>query len=134
PGSVPACGDAGVVGPPVGQVGWRMATEAIKLITGTGEPLLGRLLFIDVLAATQREIPIAARARRSAPPPRPTPVGEEPPRTPLLSPADLSDRLGGADAPFVLDVREGHEVAEGGVPGAVHIPAARSEAHTSVLQ
>ena len=124
PGSVPACGDAGVVGPLVGQVGSMMATEAIKLITGTGEPLLGRLLFIDVLAATQREIPLAARARRSAPPPRFTPVEEEPPRTPLLSPADLSDRLGGADAPFVLDVREGHEAAEGVVPGAVHIPVA----------
>lgn len=131
PGTVPACGDAGVVGPLVGQVGSMMATEAIKLLTGVGTPLLGRLLFIDVLAATQREIPLAARAprhttprQRPLPHPLPDTDGETSPGTSLVSPADLATRLDGADAPFVLDVREDHEVAEGTVPGAVHIPVA----------
>lgn len=108
-----------------------MATEAIKLLTGVGTPLLGRLLFIDVLAATQREIPLAARAprhttprRRPLPHPLPDTDGETSPGTSLVSPADLATRLDGADAPFVLDVREDHEVAEGTVPGAVHIPVA----------
>lgn len=134
PGTVPACGDAGVVGPLVGQVGSMMATEAIKLITGVGAPLLGRLLFIDVLAATQREIPLLARQPRSAsattggaraPRRAPAPVPVPEPAVPTLSPHELADRLAGADAPFVLDVREEHELAEGVVPGAVHIPVAR---------
>jgi adenylyltransferase/sulfurtransferase len=131
PGSVPACGDAGVVGPLVGQVGSMMATEAIKLILGVGAPLLGRLLFIDVLAATQREIPIvgrgprrvreaaAAAAATATPPP-----AEAEPSVSLLSPADLATRLTGADTPFVIDVREEHELVSGIVPGAVHIPVA----------
>lgn len=134
PGSVPACGDAGVVGPLVGQVGSMMATEAIKLITGVGAPLLGRLLFIDVLAATQREIPLVARGPRRERTPRAadpargapvrpgSPAAADTPATPLLTPTDLAARLAGADAPFVLDVREEHELAAGVVPGAVHIP------------
>lgn len=134
PGTVPACGDAGVVGPLVGQVGSMMATEAIKLITGVGDPLLGRLLFIDVLAATQREIPLVARNPRSPA------AGRRPATTtrrstdsategevrtaPLISPEELVARLAEADAPFVIDVREDHEVAEGTIAGAVHIPVA----------
>lgn len=128
PGTVPACGDAGVVGPLVGQVGSMMATEAIKLITGVGRPLLGRVLFIDVLAASQREIPLAARTRdgQQAQRPRRAATRSVPPEegaaTPLLSPTDLASRLDGADAPFVLDVRDAHELAEGVVAGAAHIP------------
>lgn len=128
PGTVPACGDAGVVGPLVGQVGSMMATEAIKLITGVGRSLLGRVLFIDVLAMTQREIPLAARPTGTHPRRRPlrraTPQAptDEGVTTPLVSPADLAGRLDGADAPFVLDVRDAHELAEGVVAGAAHIP------------
>lgn len=136
PGSVPACGDAGVVGPLVGQVGSMMATEAIKLITGVGRPLLGRLLFIDVLAMTQREIPLEARTPRAAPVADPVadpaPVAEEA-TTPLLSPAELATRLTGADAPFVLDVRDDHELAAGVVPGAVHIPVSHLTADPTTI-
>lgn len=128
-GTVPACGDAGVVGPLVGQVGSMMATEAIKLITGVGRPLLGRVLFIDVLDATQREIPLAARDPLARPdgsrrlrPAAAAPAAEPATTTPLLSPTDLASRLERADAPFVLDVRDAHELAEGVVPGAAHIP------------
>lgn len=132
PGSVPACGDAGVLGPLVGQVGSMMATEAIKLITGTGRTLLGRVLYIDVLAATQREIPLAARRPRPAPSrstaAAPQPVHEEPTR--LMSPDELATRLESEQAPFVLDVREDAEVAEGMVPGAVHTPVAVLTADT----
>lgn len=128
PGTVPACGDAGVVGPLVGQVGSMMATEAIKLITGVGRPLLGRVLFIDVLATTQREIPLAPRpggehprrSRRQATPHPATPAEDG--ATALISPTDLASRLSGAGAPFVLDVRDAHELTDGVVPGAAHIP------------
>lgn len=52
---------AGVLGAMTGQVGAMMATEAIKLITGAGEPLLGRVLFLDVLGSRLAEIPLLAR-------------------------------------------------------------------------
>jgi molybdopterin/thiamine biosynthesis adenylyltransferase len=50
PGSVPSCAEAGVFGVLPGIVGSIQAVEAIKLITGVGEPLVGRLLLFDALA------------------------------------------------------------------------------------
>ncbi|MET2828788.1 molybdopterin-synthase adenylyltransferase MoeB [Mesorhizobium shangrilense] len=51
PGLVPSCAVAGVLGALTGVVGTLQAMEAIKLITGIGEPLVGRLLLYDALAA-----------------------------------------------------------------------------------
>ncbi|WP_421579211.1 molybdopterin-synthase adenylyltransferase MoeB [Shinella sp. M31] len=51
PGVVPACAEAGIVGALTGVVGTLMAMEVIKLVTGAGEPLVGRLLLYDGLAA-----------------------------------------------------------------------------------
>ena len=51
PGVVPACAQAGIVGALTGVVGTLMAMEAIKLVTGAGDPLVGRLLLYDGLAA-----------------------------------------------------------------------------------
>lgn len=56
PGMVPSCAEGGVLGVLPGTVGTVMATEAIKLITGIGEPLLGRLLIYDALAMTFRTV------------------------------------------------------------------------------
>lgn len=50
-GVVPSCAEAGVIGALTGVIGTIMAMEAIKLITGTGEPLIGRLLLYDALAS-----------------------------------------------------------------------------------
>ncbi|MDQ0420358.1 molybdopterin/thiamine biosynthesis adenylyltransferase [Peteryoungia aggregata LMG 23059] len=50
-GLVPACAEAGVIGALTGVIGTLMAMEAIKVITGIGEPLVGRLLMYDGLAA-----------------------------------------------------------------------------------
>lgn len=49
PGEVPACGEAGVLGVLPGIIGTWQATEAIKVITGIGEPLSGRLLTLNLL-------------------------------------------------------------------------------------
>jgi adenylyltransferase/sulfurtransferase len=49
PGEVPSCAEAGVLGVLPGIVGSLQALEAIKLILGAGEPLIGRLLMIDTL-------------------------------------------------------------------------------------
>lgn len=51
PGVVPACAEAGIVGALTGVVGTLMAMEVIKLVTGAGEPLVGRLMLYDGLAA-----------------------------------------------------------------------------------
>ena len=51
PGTVPNCSEAGVLGVLPGLIGAIQAAEAIKLLTGIGEPLLGRLLMYDALAA-----------------------------------------------------------------------------------
>lgn len=50
PGSVPTCAEVGVLGAVVGVIGTLAATEALKLLLGIGEPLVGRLLIYDALA------------------------------------------------------------------------------------
>ncbi len=62
PGLVPACAEAGVVGPLPGVLGAMMAVECIKVITKAGEPLRGRLMIYDALYAEARVITAARRA------------------------------------------------------------------------
>ncbi|HKE31498.1 MAG TPA: molybdopterin-synthase adenylyltransferase MoeB, partial [Candidatus Angelobacter sp.] len=56
PGLVPSCAEGGVLGILPGLVGLIQATEAIKLILGKGEPLIGRLLLVDALGMRFREL------------------------------------------------------------------------------
>src|ERR1700744_5368682 len=56
PGLVPSCAEGGVLGILPGLVGLIQATEAIKLILGNGEPLIGRLLLVDSLGMRFREL------------------------------------------------------------------------------
>ncbi|ATQ31823.1 adenylyltransferase/sulfurtransferase MoeZ [Rhodococcus ruber] len=56
PGMVPSCAEGGVLGVLCASVGSIMATEAIKLITGIGESLLGRLMIYDALAMSYRTV------------------------------------------------------------------------------
>jgi molybdopterin/thiamine biosynthesis adenylyltransferase len=73
----PSCGANGVLGVLPGTMGLLQATEVIKLILGEGEPLIGRLLMYDALAATVSEV----RVRRD-------------PGCPICSrdPAEISDQ------------------------------------------
>jgi molybdopterin/thiamine biosynthesis adenylyltransferase len=65
-GLIPACAEAGIIGALTGVVGTLMAMEAIKLVTGTGEPLIGRLLLYDALAARFETIRYKRRRARQA--------------------------------------------------------------------
>lgn len=56
PGLVPSCAEGGVLGVLPGMVGTMQATEAIKLVLGIGEPLIGRLVLIDALSMRMREL------------------------------------------------------------------------------
>ena len=62
PGLVPACAEAGVLGAMAGVVGAMQAVEAVKLITGAGTSLDGRLLLYDALLTESRTIRLAKRA------------------------------------------------------------------------
>lgn len=59
PGTTPRASEQGVLGSVVGQVGTIMATEAIKLITGVGEPLIGRVLIGDARTQSISILPFA---------------------------------------------------------------------------
>ncbi|HBO6004989.1 molybdopterin-synthase adenylyltransferase MoeB [Pseudomonas aeruginosa] len=58
PEMAPSCAEGGVLGILCASIGSIMATEAVKLITGIGEPLLGRLIVYDALDMQYRELPI----------------------------------------------------------------------------
>ena len=125
PGLVPSCAEGGVLGVLPGIVGSIQAMETIKLILGTGEPLVGRLLLFDALGMRFRELklrknpacPVCGENRTI------TKLidyeefcgirGEEaPPMTdgiPEITAKDLKARQDRGDDIFILDVREPHE-------------------------
>jgi len=61
-GLAPSCAEAGVLGPLPGVIGSMMATEAIKVITGAGEPLRGEMLIYDALYGESRKIRLQRRS------------------------------------------------------------------------
>ena len=80
-GSVPSCAEAGVLGVLPGIIGTMQAAEALKLVIGGAEPLLGRLAMLDAWGGRLREIPVAKNPG--------CPVcGENPTITALVTEAD----------------------------------------------
>jgi adenylyltransferase/sulfurtransferase len=124
PGLVPSCAEGGVLGILPGLVGVIQATEAIKLILGSGDPLIGRLLLIDALGMKFRELKLRKNPDCPACGTHPTVTklidynefcgirGEEKAvetNVPEMQVEELKRRLDGGDDIFVLDVREPHE-------------------------
>lgn len=123
PQDVPSCAEAGVLGAMVGQVGSIMAAEAVKLITGAGEPLVGRVLLLDAFTQRTREIPLRASDAVS---PRAGWLPEagqsrDVVAIPEVSPRQVQEQLP-EGAWQIIDVREPGEHALGTVPGARTIP------------
>ncbi|PZU40244.1 MAG: hypothetical protein DI573_04705 [Microbacterium sp.] len=126
-GDVPTCADVGVLGALCLQIGSLMATEAIKLITGIGEPLLGRVLVIDGLRARQREVPLAPSTARAAPASTPASThatDTAPTASPHIDAVTLAALIEGGTTPDLVDVREAHELERGAITGIRHIPLA----------
>jgi len=124
PGLVPSCAEGGVLGILPGLLGVIQATEVIKLILGSGDPLIGRLLLVDALAMRFRELKL--RKNPDCPVCGKNPTlkklidyqefcgirGEEAPAevtTSEMQVEELKLRLDRGDDLFVLDVREPHE-------------------------
>lgn len=127
PDTVPSCAEAGVLGALCGQVGSVMATEAVKLLTGLGEPMLGRVLVVDALRGRWSEVPLVPSAPALAPAPTPSPP-VRPSRplddVPSVTAAELAARLAADPGTVLVDVREAAELAVVAVPGATHVPLA----------
>ncbi len=137
PGLVPSCAEGGVLGVLPGLIGTLQAIETVKLLTGAGEPLYGRLLLFDALAMRFRELRLQKNPDCVLCGPHATQhglidypafcgVGAEPEAPaaglPTISPTELAARLAADDPPFVLDVREPNEWEIGRIPGATLIP------------
>jgi len=140
PGEVPSCAEGGVLGILPGLVGCIQATEAVKLILGRGEPLIGRLLLYDALQMSFREF----KVRRN---PKCPMCGDKPAITKLIdyeqfcgirgqeapAPAatdtqgettveELKNRLDRRESVFILDVRNPEEYQICRIPGSTLIP------------
>lgn len=137
PGMVPSCAEGGVLGVLCAVVGSAQATEAVKLLMGIGDPLVGRLLIYDALEMSFKEI----RIRKDPDCPI---CGTNPTITELvdydafcgvvpadaqeaatvgaLSPQQLHDVLTRDDDVFLLDVREPHEYEISKLEGSTLIP------------
>lgn len=131
PGEVPSCAEGGVLGMLPATIGAVMVTEATKLLTGIGEPLLGRLLLHDALAMTWREIGLSVDP--DAPPVTSveapaTACGSEPAQHEVVSATELADLLArreeGRAGLHLVDVREPWEREVAVIPGSVPVPLA----------
>ncbi|MEH3075208.1 MAG: ThiF family adenylyltransferase [Quadrisphaera sp.] len=137
PGSVASCAEAGVLGALCGVVGSVMAVEAVKLLVGAGEPLLGRLLVLDAMAMSWRTVRVRASVAqdddersgagaavaegRGAGVPQPR--AEEPlPADAEVTPRELAEALAGSADVVLVDVRTAAERSLGALPGAVPVP------------
>ncbi|GAB4576122.1 MAG: molybdopterin-synthase adenylyltransferase MoeB [Anaerolineae bacterium] len=152
PGLVPSCADGGVLGILPGTIGTIQATEAIKLIVGMGEPLIGRLLLYDALEMTFDTIKLRKNPNCPVCGPNPTvtelidyeqfcgmPAHDhstyEEGTTPVrgITVDEVKARLDAGDNLILLDVREPLEWQISHVDGALCIPKAEVLAHLDEL-
>jgi sulfur-carrier protein adenylyltransferase/sulfurtransferase len=138
PGMVPSCAEGGVLGVLCASIGSIQVNEAIKLLTGIGEPLVGRLMIYDALEMTYRSV----KVRKDPECPL---CGKNPTQTELLEDyeafcgavseeateaakdstitvLDLKAMQDRGDDIFLVDVREPNEYEIVSIPGATLIP------------
>ncbi|MEL6321851.1 MAG: molybdopterin-synthase adenylyltransferase MoeB [Cyanobacteria bacterium J06626_14] len=143
PGMVPSCAEGGVLGILCGIIGVIQATETVKIITGQGRTLSGRLMLYNALEMSFRELKL-----------RPNPVrpvietlidyeqfcgilqaqeAQEPAAIPEITVAELKQLMDEkADDILLLDVRKPQEYEIARIPGSVLVPLADIESGTGV--
>jgi adenylyltransferase/sulfurtransferase len=141
PGMVPSCAEGGVLGVLCASIGSIQVNEAIKLIAGIGEPLVGRLMIYDALEMTYRSVRIRKDPECALCGKNPTVTelidyeafcgaisteAAEAARDSTISVRDLEAMLGererGERDFLLIDVREPNEYEINAIPGAVLIP------------
>src|SRR5258706_1533360 len=142
PGLVPSCAEGGVLGVLPGVIGGIQATEAIKLITGIAEPLIGRFLIYDALNMRFRELKLKKDPDCPVCGTHPTVTklidyeqfcGVHPaepeaaavatgPNATDITAVELKQRLDRGDKLTIVDVREPNEYQINRIPGSVLIP------------
>ena len=137
PGMVPSCAEGGVLGVLCASIGSIQVNEAIKVITGIGEPLTGRLMIYDALEMSYRSV----RVRKD---PECPVCGKNPTITELIdyeafcgtvsedaqraasgstiTATELKAMLDNDEKIFLIDVREPNEYEIVSIPGSVLIP------------
>ncbi len=135
PGLVPSCAEGGVLGILPGVIGGIQATEALKILLGAGEPLVGRLLLYDALAMRFEELTLrrdpdcplcspraTIRELQDYPAFCGTGRGEQSEPIDEITAAELKRRLDAGEELDIVDVREPHEWAICRIEGARLIP------------
>lgn len=140
PEMAPSCSEGGVFGILCASIASIMATEAVKLITGIGEPLLGRLVVYDALDMRYRELPVRRLPDRQ-------PItdlaedyqllcglglrrGDTTDAVPGISVTELKQRIDQNEAPVLIDVREPTEWDIVHIPGAILVTKSPTAAQT----
>src|SRR5688572_986675 len=142
PGLVPSCAEGGVLGVLPGIIGVIQATETIKLITGIGEPLIGRFMIYDALRMKFRELKLRKDPECPAcgtnptvtklidyeqfcglrPEPQQAAQGGAAVSDWEITPVELKKKMDAGETPFVLDVREPNEYQINKIAGSTLIP------------
>ena len=137
PGMVPSCAEGGVLGVLCASIGSIQVNEAIKVLTGIGEPLVGRLMVYDALEMSYRTLPVKKDPECPVCGKQPTitelidyeafcgAVSEEAQQAAAgstITAAELKDMLDRGDNIYLVDVREPNEYEIVSIPGATLIP------------
>ncbi|GAA1843074.1 adenylyltransferase/sulfurtransferase MoeZ [Pseudonocardia ailaonensis] len=134
PGMVPSCAEGGVLGVLCAAIGSIMVNEAIKLITGIGEPLLGRLMIYDALEMTYRQV----KVRKDPESPKITELidyeafcgtvsedAQQAAAGSTITALELKEMIDAGKDFALIDVREQNEWDIVNIPGATLIPKDR---------
>jgi sulfur-carrier protein adenylyltransferase/sulfurtransferase len=143
PGLVPSCAEGGVLGVLPGIIGVIQATETLKLITGVGEPLIGRFMIYDALKMKFRELKLRKDPECPVCGTHPTVtelidyeqfcglrpevdlsevVGADVANSWDISAVELKKKLDAGEAPLIVDVREPTEYQINRIAGSTLIP------------
>jgi adenylyltransferase/sulfurtransferase len=137
PGMVPSCAEGGVLGVLCGSIGSIQVTEAIKVITGIGEPLAGRLMIYDALEMNYRTVRVRKDPECAICGKNPTITGlidydafcgvvsadaQQAASGSTITATELKGMLDRGDEIFLVDVREPNEYEIVSIPGSVLIP------------
>lgn len=150
PGMVPSCAEGGVLGVLPGIIGVMQAIEAVKLIMGIGEPLIGRLVHFDALKMKFREFKLRKDPQCPVCGPNPTITelidydefcgvpqaaakDEEEADVPSITATELKKKFDAGEKFVLLDVREKFEWDIAHIPGAKLIPLGELPSRMSEL-